>query len=228
VSAASSAAAWSAGEARQCWGGELFHLCPERAAFLPEHRALLVADVHLGKGLSFRRLGVPVPGGTTVDTLQRLSDLIERCQAETLVLLGDFLHAADAQASPVQAGLSRWRERHAGLRVTLVRGNHDDRAGDPAPGLGFQVVDAPWRLGSLALAHHPQPIDGLSVVAGHVHPCVHVGRVPDRLRLPCFHFTPRVATLPAFGAFTGMHAVTPQPGEAVFAVAGDVVRRLPS
>ena len=36
-------------------------------------RDRLVADAHIGKAQSFRRLGVPVPGGTTAATLQRLS-----------------------------------------------------------------------------------------------------------------------------------------------------------
>ncbi len=37
----------------------------------------LVADAHIGKALRFRRLGVPVPHGTTGETLDRLSALIE-------------------------------------------------------------------------------------------------------------------------------------------------------
>ena len=42
------------------WGGGRLWLCPERAAFAPDHAVLLVADFHLGKAHSFRRLGVPV------------------------------------------------------------------------------------------------------------------------------------------------------------------------
>ena len=40
-------------------GGALLRLLPERAAYLPEHHTLLVADAHIGKAQSFRRLGVP-------------------------------------------------------------------------------------------------------------------------------------------------------------------------
>jgi hypothetical protein len=36
-----------------------------------------------------------------------------------------------------------------------------------------------------------------------------------------------VGVLPAFGGFTGMHPVRPQPGERVFVIADDVVRPLP-
>jgi hypothetical protein len=55
------------------WGGGRLWLCPERAASAPDHAALLVADFHLGKAHSFRRLGVPVPGGTSAVNLQRLA-----------------------------------------------------------------------------------------------------------------------------------------------------------
>jgi hypothetical protein len=47
------------------------------------------------------------------------------------------------------------------------------------------------------------------------------------LRLPCFHFGERVGVLPAFGEFTGMHAVRRAAGERIFVVAGDAVRQLP-
>ena len=80
----------------------------------------------------------------------------------------------------------------------------------------------------LALRHHPQPEAGASVLAGHLHPCVVLGgRAHQRLRLPCFHFGPQVGVLPAFGAFTGMHALRPQPGDRVFVIGGDAVAPLP-
>ena len=44
------------------------------AAYLPEHRTLLVADAHFGKAVSFRKLGVPVPQGTTTETLGQLKE----------------------------------------------------------------------------------------------------------------------------------------------------------
>jgi metallophosphoesterase superfamily enzyme len=52
-------------------------------------------------------------------------------------------------------------------------------------------------------------------------------RTTERLRLPCFHFGAGVGVLPAFGAFTGMHAVRARTGDRVYVVAGDRVRELP-
>jgi DNA ligase-associated metallophosphoesterase len=208
--------------------GARLALLAQRAAYLVDERCLLVADAHIGKAVSFRRLGVPVPQGTTTQTLQVLSQAIATTGARRVVFLGDLLHSAHARAPATLQALAQWRERHPGPELLLVRGNHDDRAGDPPPALGVQAIDEPLRLGGLALCHHPQPRDGAYVLAGHLHPCVVLGgRAYQRLRLPCFHFGARVGVLPAFGEFTGMHAVRPATGERIYVVSGETVQALP-
>lgn len=208
--------------------GTRMRLLAQRAAYLLDERCLLVADAHIGKAQSFRTLGVPVPHGTTAQTLRSLSHAIAATQATRVVFLGDLLHSAHSQAPATLQALLSWRRQHAALELLLVRGNHDQHAGDPPPALGVMPVDEPFQLGGLALCHHPQPRPGSYVLAGHLHPCVVLaGRANDRLRLPCFHFGANVGVLPAFGAFTGMHAVRPAAGERVYVVAGDEVRAVP-
>lgn len=209
-------------------GGTVLRLLPQRAAYLPEHHTLLVADAHIGKAVSFRRLGVPVPGGTTSETLQRLGAAVAATGARHIVFLGDLLHSARSRAAATWAAVAGWREAHAGLRLTLVRGNHDSHAGDPPPEWRVHCVDEPFMLGGLALCHHPQALPGAYVLAGHIHPAVVLGgRANERLRLPCFHLGAEVGVLPAFGAFTGMHVMARGMGDRVFVVAGDEVRALP-
>ncbi|MDE2277711.1 MAG: ligase-associated DNA damage response endonuclease PdeM [Burkholderiales bacterium] len=205
-------------------------LLPERAAFLPETGWLLVADAHVGKAASFRRLGVPVPEGTTGETLARLDAALAATGARGIVFLGDLLHSARGRAAATLDTVARWRLAHAALELTLVRGNHDRHAGDPPPAWGVRCVDDALPLGGLALAHHPEPRPGAYVLAGHLHPAAVVGggrgRAGDRLRLPCFHFGPAVGVLPAFGAFTGMQVLARGPADRVYAIAGDAVRAL--
>ena len=210
-------------------GGTMLRLLPQRAVYLPLHRTLLVADAHIGKAVSFRRLGVPVPGGTTSETLNRLSDAVAATGAQHVIFLGDLLHSARSRAAATWAAVARWREVHAGLQLTLVRGNHDSHAGDPPPEWGVRCVDEPLTLSGLALCHHPQAVPGAYVLAGHIHPAVVLGgRAHQRLRLPCFHFSAAVGVLPAFGAFTGMHVMARGEGARVFVVAGDEVRAVNS
>jgi DNA ligase-associated metallophosphoesterase len=204
--------------------GQTLALLPGKAVWWAARRTLFVADLHVGKAVSFRRLGVPVPQGTTSQTLAALDALLVQTGATRLVCLGDFLHGPQAHAVATLAAVQRWRERHAALHVVLVRGNHDDRAGDPPAALCIDVVDEPFVDGPFAGCHHPVPRAEGYVLAGHLHPSVRLaGRGRDRLRLPCFWFGPRVGVLPAFGAFTGTHAIAPAPGDRVFAVADDRV-----
>jgi DNA ligase-associated metallophosphoesterase len=211
-------------------------LHPSGAALLAAHRTLLIADAHFGKAVSFRKLGVPVPSGTTTETLATLSKALQDTGAGRIVFLGDFLHSKRSHAAGTLDAITHWREQNAGLDITLVRGNHDDRAGDPPSHLRIEVVDEPLPLGAFALCHHPKPVAGSYVLAGHWHPCISVGgRAFERLRLPCFWFgddsgalpANAVGVLPAFGSFTGMHRIDPREGDRIFPIAEDVVRAIP-
>jgi len=210
-------------------GGGRLQLWPQKAAFDPDLRLLLVADVHLGKAVSFRQLGVPVPEATTAAALARMDALLAATGARGIVFLGDLLHSARAHAVGTMATLAAWRARHAALQLTLVRGNHDAHAGDPPHALGVQVVDGPLHLGPWALLHQPAEVPGAYALAGHVHPgVVLAGRAHDRLRLPCFHFGPGLGVLPAFGPFTGLHILPGGAGVRQFVVAGNAVQALPA
>ncbi|AOG21866.1 calcineurin-like phosphoesterase family protein [Acidovorax sp. RAC01] len=211
--------------------GTALWLLPQRAVWWPAERMVLVADVHFGKAATFRRAGQPVPHGTTGDNLARLDALLRATGAQHLVFLGDFLHARSGAADALWQQLQPWREQHAAVRMTLVRGNHDAHAGDPPAAMGIELANEPWAPvdGIPVLAcHHPQKADGATVLAGHLHPTVTLrGMARDRLRLPCFAWSPGLLVLPAFGAFTGTSSVPLTPDARCFAVAADRVCPVP-
>ena len=201
--------------------GERLVLRPDRSLFWPRARALVIADPHFGKADAFRAAGVPVPGGPG-RALARLAAALADTAAGRLIVLGDLWHSRDGRTDRVAAGLAGWRAALPGLRVELVRGNHD-RAGTPPDGWGEWsgvVVEPPF-----VFAHFPEPSAAGYVLAGHLHSGVVLGRV--RLRLPCFWFGPRVGVVPAFGDFTGAATVPARRGDRVFAVAGDEVIDIP-
>lgn len=211
------------------WAGETLHLLPSHAAWWPSGQALFIADLHLGKAASYRAQGQPVPGGTTHDNLARLTTLITTHRPRRLVCLGDFLHAASGRTASVVQALNAWRKQHRDLEITLVRGNHDNRAGDPPAETGIAVVNEPWLLGPFACCHHPQRHPSHFVLAGHLHPvCRLSGPARDGLRLPCFVSGADHAILPAFGAFTGGHPVPRVAGQRLYAVGGDRVWAVPA
>ena len=84
--------------------GTTLRLLPEGCAFVPVARALLVADAHLGKAHSFRRLGVPVPEGPTDDTLARLSAAVQATGREPGELVFDGLRIDPVRRAVLREG----------------------------------------------------------------------------------------------------------------------------
>ncbi|WP_075071559.1 ligase-associated DNA damage response endonuclease PdeM [Gemmatimonas phototrophica] len=204
--------------------GEHVVMLPERALWLPAQDTLCVADLHWGKAAAFRAAHVPVPMGTTSRDLARLSSALEVTGASHLVVLGDLLHARTGRHDETFRTIAAWREAHSALRITLVRGNHDQHAGDPPADLRIGCTDDPLPLGAFVGMHEPMGHANGYVLAGHLHPSVTVrGRGRQSLRLPCFVFGDGVGVLPAFSSFTGGGMYQQSPGDRLFGIAGDSV-----
>ena len=218
-----------AGTAVVTLAGETVELLAERALFWPGVRTLFVADVHLGKAAAFRAGGVPIPRGATATDLARLDALLERTLAQRLVVLGDFLHAAAGRVPALHAAFTQWRTAHAALSITLVRGNHDTRAGDPPPAWDIDVVPDPHPLAPFVLCHEPATPRTGHALCGHVHPGVRIDSdAHESVRLPCFVLGRQRTLLPAFGRLTGLAIVAPARGETIIAIAGSRLFALPS
>jgi len=193
-------------------------LLPGRGAFIPASRTLLVADLHLGKAATFRRAGIPIPEGSSQGDLARLEALIRDHAVARVLVLGDLLHAASGCTSEVVAEFRAFRDRVVATSIVLVLGNHDVSARRLAGELGLDACvssldEPPLRFVHIAAAatagdDEPEAAGIGLVVAGHLHPRVTL-RAPsgDRLADRCFHLDDDVLTLPAFGSFTGGHAV---------------------
>lgn len=182
--------------------GETLRLYADRALYWPAKRRLLVTDVHLGKDDAFRAHGIALPRGSAHDDLQRLSTLLERSGATSLWVLGDLLHGPGAGAR-WRHDWARFRERHSGVDMLLIEGNHDRAAA--GAGLGIARCADGLTDGPFLFAHAPHlftPNDnGRIAVCGHLHPVVRVAGF--RARFPAFALIERQFVLPAFSAFTG-------------------------
>ncbi len=199
--------------------GEVLWLLAEKAIYWPARQCLLIADAHFGKASAYRSLGQPVPQGTTRENLQRLDRLLSALPCTQVIFLGDFLHGPGSHASGTLSALRAWRERNHELNLTLIRGNHDKRAGDPPADLRIEVVAEPLLMGPFALQHEPDAHPSHHVLAGHVHPVYRLrGKGRQSLRLPCFQIGSRISLLPAFGAFTGGFSVDKSDDRRVFVI----------
>lgn len=203
-------------ELRLRLAGDSWTLHAERALYWPRHQALLVTDVHFGKGSVLRRAGIVLPTGQTSADLERLDALIAHYQPQRLFVLGDLVHGAAPLDAPWIGMVNAWRQRHAGIRMSLIAGNHDRHF--DARELGFEVIAESLRIDDIVLRHAPGTIDGCYVLAGHIHPGVILHDGWRRHRLPAFRFGEHGGLLPAFGALTGLHETPPAPGERIVAV----------
>lgn len=204
--------------------GETVQLSSHRALYLPRFDTVIVADLHWGKAATFRARGVPLPPGVTASDLERLTAVVSETRASRVVIVGDLLHARAGRHERTLNAIKQWRNAHASLDMILVRGNHDNHAGDPPSELNITCVDGPLMVGPFACQHHPTAHESHYVLAGHLHPHVNLrGRGRESLRLPCFVFCERGAILPAFTSFTGTGAYTPAEGDRVFAIVEDEV-----
>lgn len=168
------------------------------AMYVPEHDALLVADLHFEKGSSFARRGMMLPPYDTRETLAALSDAVFRFNPKTVIALGDSFHDIGGPDRLGDEERTALAEVQQGRDWIWVTGNHDRILPDS---IGGQVVEE-MRLGSLTLRHEPMASEQAEV-AGHLHP---VGKVVMRgrsTRRRCFLTDGHRCVMPALGAYAG-------------------------
>ncbi|MDX1639212.1 MAG: ligase-associated DNA damage response endonuclease PdeM [Balneolaceae bacterium] len=205
---------------------QTLRLLPQKALIWEEERALLLADLHMGKSGHFRKYGIPVPGTVNRTNLDILGSIVESRGPEKLIVLGDLFHSRENRE---WQQFEEWRNRYAGLELYLVIGNHDILPARFYHSSRIHLFHK-LRIGPFLLLHNldsgssdPENDTGSQgpyLLSGHVHPAVKLrGKGRQSMKLPCFYFGRRKGILPAFGQFTGTHVIDPRPGDRVFAVA---------
>ena len=179
--------------------------------YLPDHKMLVVSDLHLEKGAA-QSSGLPLPAYDTDDTVRRLESACARLSPKTCLFLGDSFHnEATAFRLPerIQDKLSALATQRQFIWVT---GNHDPNIPAFLPGESCNS----YISDGLVFCHEMTQQDKIiaenssddtgsayGYIFGHFHP-------KARMRLPaknvtgrCFIHDNRALIMPAFGAFTG-------------------------
>ncbi len=172
---------------------------PSGALWWQDARALVVADMHLGRSERIaRRGGTLLPPYETTETLLRLASEISETEPRTVICLGDSFddpHSAQALAETDRGFLTSLM---AGRRWIWVAGNHDP----VPPDLGGTPMDELSR-GPLTFRHIAEPRAQAGEVSGHYHPKHGIQTRAGHISRPCFVHDGRRLILPAFGAYTG-------------------------
>lgn len=181
------------------FGGDRFELAGDSALFWPNHRTLLVSDLHLEKASAFAAGGQMLPPYDSLATIQALAALSRAFRPEQIICLGDNFHDSGGEgrlggdAANILSGLigsTKW---------VWITGNHD-------PALqgrwgGDSVAE--MKLGDIRLRHEARVGEALPEISGHYHPKFRQmlrGRMVARR---CFVKSPRKLIMPAFGSLAG-------------------------
>ncbi len=210
--------------------GTSMDLLPNRMAWWPEQNTLFLADSHFGKAATFRHSGIPVPSGTTQAMLATLTEAIAQYQAQRIVVLGDLIHSSVRAAHDFEEDLRSWRDQHASLPITLIKGNHDRHNNQLFPRLDIHLQPEGLKFGPFTLVHDLEKWieaeraagqgEAEFLLAGHLHPAVRIAvDGTSTARLPCFWLTTNSLTFPAFGLFTGCATIDSKPDDRVFPIA---------
>jgi DNA ligase-associated metallophosphoesterase len=202
-------------------------LLAERAIYLQELETLLIADVHFGKTMHFRKAGIAIPSQITGNEINRLQQLIETTRPKKVYFLGDLFHSRLNSEWKV---LINFILVNPSTEFILVKGNHDILPEINYQHPNFALVNEPLLLDKFVLSHHPIAPDFLKRnpqllhICGHIHPGVKMkGKAKAYFNLPCFHFQKNQLILPAFGRFTGLANIKPKKNDKVFAIANESI-----
>ena len=197
-------------------------LYPQKGIYWLKQRALLLADMHLGKVSHFRRSGVPVPVKANDRNIELLIDLIRCTQPARVLCLGDLFHSHYNAEWEVFGEVVR---HFSQVSFELISGNHDIMSDVQYARKGIKVYPE-LKLGPFLLTHHPleHDVGEHYNLAGHIHPGVQLkGKGRQSTTLPCFYFGKQQGFLPAFGMFTGMARIRPQKEDKIFVIAEDKI-----
>lgn len=191
----------SSGRTVDLGGGRVAHA--SGALWLPDLRTAIFADAHLGFGWALRRRGQlgPVHDDRTES---KLRTTVEELQPETVVFLGDLVHAprpAPAERSALTSTLEALR-----ARIVVVLGNHDRGFVRDYPNLPVEICNE-WHASGFVAVHGDKALPSAEhVIAGHLHPALAiVDDAGSGRKMPVFVAGEALTLLPAFSAMaTGL------------------------
>jgi putative SbcD/Mre11-related phosphoesterase len=169
-------------------------------AWLPEGRACVVADLHLGFEAVAASDGANFPERQKAVLLKRLAAIIARYRPGLVVVAGDFKHnfgrGARLETDEVREVLGFLDSR---VEPAFVRGNHDNYLAGLLPP-GAPLPDS-MRVGRFRVAHGhrdigPPPASTTQTILAHEHPSLRLrDPVGGRAAAPAFLFDPGSGTL---------------------------------
>ncbi len=181
--------------------GQTFIMHPFGALFWKEQSILLIADVHFGKIMHFRKHGSAVPREAILKNFNQLQNVCSYFVPKSICFLGDLFHSTKNHDWIL---FKKWSQKIDAHKILIV-GNHDIIDPIEFEKLHFKLYDK-LLINDILLTHFPQEEFEYFNIAGHIHPGIKLrGTGKQILKLSCFYVNKNQIILPAFGNFTGNH-----------------------
>jgi len=187
------------------FANEEFYAYPNNALYWKRLNIIIVADLHLGKSMSFAKTKQFLPPYDTLETLKELFKCIKEFEPSKLIIVGDLIHDMFSIQSFQKKDYQKFNELTKTTEFIWVRGNHDSNIEIN----GFnKVLD--YKLDKITFTHVPIKNKNFQI-CGHYHPKTKITHRGKSIYKSCFVHNNKICILPSFGAFTGGLNINQQP-----------------
>jgi DNA ligase-associated metallophosphoesterase len=174
------------------------YLLPTGGLYIPEENTLVVADLHLGKGVQLQDQGTPFIPQLDTQTVQKLLSDLRSYSPKLCIVCGDLIHARTRHL----ADHLKWFESciaDVETKFVLTLGNHD--SSDLQRLIPrFDCVNQ-YDLAGLVCAHYR--LISRASISGHIHPGVQLKKGRIRQYYKAFAVDEISIILPSYGTYTG-------------------------
>lgn len=186
------------------FAGQQLVLTNLSALYMPEMKALVLADIHIGKSTHFQKHGIAIPNTIFKNDLKKLETLISHFNPQKIIVVGDMFHAENN--SEIQQ-FKDWKRQNSAIQFVLIKGNHDRYYHSIYEDLDIEIILNELTWEGITFIHNLEhyKAEGCTI-SGHLHPGVYLkAKARQRIKLPCFAIGKQHLILPAFSEFTGLN-----------------------
>jgi len=157
--------------------------------YLPDVKALIIADLHLGYEEFLGKKGVLVPRTQFKSVIKRLEWILKQVEVKHVILNGDVKHEFGVISK------QEWREvlrlldflKEKSIEVIVVKGNHDTVLGPIAKKREVKEVKEFRHKGILIVHGDYEPAKSAKIIIiGHEHPAVSLKEGAKYEKFKCF------------------------------------------
>ena len=187
------------------FANEDFYAYPNSALYWKRLNIIIVADLHLGKSISFAKQKQFLPPYDTKETLAKLFRCINEFEPSKLIIVGDLLHDMFSVNSFQEKDHQNFNKYTKNTEFIWVKGNHDYDIEIN----GFTKV-LNYKVEEIIFNHIPIKSKNFQI-CGHYHPKAKISHRGKSIYKSCFVHNNKICILPSFGAFTGGLNINQQP-----------------